>query len=173
MKKYLTFCLFLLPLFSFAQEIGVGFSAGIGRRGIIRSKDYVLRSTISANIFYKPSPVWDLKLEYDNIYTDRPEENLLYAWGANKWATGILIMGEYRIGKMYFGGGFGKYLDFVSVWNQNFPNDKIFFYNKLGIKYEIKKNILIGVYMRSHRAQADYLDFSISYKIPGIIKWKK
>lgn len=174
MNKSFVFLFMFFSLSTMAQDFGFGLSAGIGRRGIIRSKDYVIRSTLTSSFFYKAHPTLDIKLELDNIYTNRPQENLLMAWGANKWASGLVIGADYRIGRMFFCGGLGKYIDFVSVWGQHHPGDEILFYNKVGIKYQLKKYLLIGITMRSHKGQADYLDFGMSIRVfPKLSAHKK
>lgn len=161
-------------ILSFARDIQaqekdrkyhVEFSAGAGRRGMINRQEGVFRSTLSANFSMRIHPVVSLKLGLDALYFDRTNENLLLAWSGKNWAYGITAGSDFKMGRIIFSNGIGRYLQFDSVWEKNNPGDQIKYYTKIGFKYIITQHLLIGFMMRAHRAQADYIDFGFSIRL--------
>ncbi len=139
-------------------------SAGGGRRGIINSLRGVGRATITAGYNLRINAVVDLKVAADALYFDKTNENLLKSWSAEPWAYGAVIGSDFKLNRIIFTNGVGRYIYFASVWNKNSPNDMIQYYTKIGFRYLITKNLTAGFIMRAHRTQADYIDFGVSVR---------
>lgn len=136
----------------------VEIAAGIGRRGIINQQKGVLRGTGSLFYNVRIHSLWDLKIGADAIWYERTDQNLLLATSYEKWAYGAVIGSDFKMNRIIFTNGIGRYLYF----NSRYP---IRFYTRIGFKYAISKHLNVGFFMRAHRYQADYLDFGINLKI--------
>lgn len=139
-------------------------SAGIGRRGISTNDKGVFRSTITAGYNIRMHSIIDLKLATDVLYYDKVNETILRGGSNEHWAYGFVTGADIKLNRILFTTGIGRYLYFNSKWEDDFPNDKIRFYTKIGFRYLLTKNLTAGFIMRAHSVQADYIDFGLSVK---------
>lgn len=163
---YVPMWMLLIPALQ-AQHLNrntVEISAGIGQRGISTINKSVFRSTLTLGYNIQLHPIIDLKLASDVLYYDNVTENILKAGSNEHFAYGIVLGSDFKLNRIIFTNGIGRYLYFNSKWEDDLPNDEINYYTKIGFRYLITKNLTAGFIMRAHRVQADYVDFGLSVK---------
>ncbi|MFT7331897.1 MAG: hypothetical protein ACI81S_000087 [Sphingobacteriales bacterium] len=79
-----------------------------------------------------------------------------YATSNAKFAHGISFNNEIFLGRLGLNVGFGRYLVFHNPY-------KIKYYSNIGLNYFITNNISAHMFLKSHREQADYMDFGFNF----------
>lgn len=133
-------------------------AAGLGQRGIINTKEGVLRGTGSLFYNIRFHALWDLKLGADALYYDRTDQNLLLATSYDKWAYGAVLGADFTMSRIIFHSGMGRYVYFKG----RYP---IRYYTRIGFRYVISPHLTAGFFMRAHKSQADYIDFGLSLRL--------
>jgi len=140
--------------------------AGAGWRARINSKEGTFRSTISFNRNWRLSKFIDLKTGFDAIYWDVVYTGLandpgyfLRSTSYDHWAYAIFIGGDFKMHRAIFQTGYGRYLYYntLDIWN-------VKYYTKLGFRYQVTPHVSVGMFLRAHAYEADYMDFGIGYK---------
>lgn len=172
MKKLLfTISLFILSGTVAAQDLDLNRNTfelvlGAGRRAYINSKKAMLRSTFSMNYNIRLHPLWDLKLGADAVYFDHVFDGnnlgkgyILRSTSYGHFAYGAFLGADFKMNRVIAQFGMAKYIYFNDL-----PQYNMQFYSKLGMRYVISRHVSVGFLMRAHQAEADYMDFNLSYK---------
>lgn len=92
-------------------------------------------------------------------------EDVDYTNPVNRYRVGLSICNEFVIGRVGVGFDAGVYVfDPIKVdgWN----------YFSVSMKYRVTDNIYVSVGLKSHGAEAEFMDFGVGYSIPLEVKKK-